>query len=219
MGTSANTLTQLCGFEIDINTPKTKPWNAPSFHGFPSCCLVDWFMDFMTIFISWPFLPINHGSAESYSKGNWSWRYPFSTEPWLCQEHSRKINMEPRHHPIDKRNIIWFASTSMTLGSISKSRWWFQWYFYYFDPCLWKMFHFDLRIFFRLGGSTQPPTMVIFQATCLNPILHLQETCLPDVWPHLDIAKTLAMQLEAPVPTTGADDQLVNWVLFGCFQK
>ena len=63
------------------------------------------------------------------------------------------------------------------------------------------------RAYFSEWVETQPPTMVIFQATCLNSILHLQETCLPDVWPHLDIAKTLAMQLEAPVPTTGADDQ------------
>ena len=28
------------------------------------------------------------------------------------------------------------------------------------------------------------------------PEAGLQETCLPDVWLHLDIAKTLAMQLE-----------------------
>ena len=62
---------------------------------------------------------------------------------------------------------------------------------------------------FQNGWLNSTTNQVIFQASCLNPILHLQETCLPDVWPHLDIAKTLAMQLEAP--GNQPPEQMTSW--------
>lgn len=39
-------------------------------------------------------------------------------------------------------------------------------------------------------------TVSLPQGTPLEALEIGQETCFPDVWPHLDIAKTLAMQLE-----------------------
>lgn len=53
------------------------------------------------------------------------------------------------------------------------------------------------------GGERQRRSYVVGNATCMY-----EETCLPDVWPHLDIAKTLAMQLEAMQLTKVEEEHL-----------